>query len=115
MQSKALDKVKEAYEILVQWEADEAAGVAGTTDKPEAKSASEALFAARIILQEALRFPLRQCDVGTPEDQEKRFTKYCYDHRSYEIGCGGCPLNGEPCCELAWAQMPYAAEEGGAE
>ena len=55
MQSNALDKVKEAYEILLQREADEAAGVAGTTDKPEAKSASETLFAARMLLQEALR------------------------------------------------------------
>ena len=54
--------------------------------------------------------PRRNCDVGTPKEQLGRFNKFCYAHLSPEIGCGGCPLNGEPCCELAWAQTPY---EGG--
>ena len=62
----------------------------------------------------ALAKPPRNCDVGTAREQSARFDKFCYDHRSYEKGCGGCPfLTGEPCCELAWAQMSY--EEGGAK
>ena len=56
----------------------------------------------------------RNCDVGTAKEQAERFDEFCYNHRSREKGCGDCPLlEGGPCCELAWAQMPY--EEGGAE
>ncbi len=55
MESNVIANVREAYNVLLQWEADEAAGVAGTTNKPEAKSANEALFEARMLLQEALR------------------------------------------------------------
>lgn len=60
----------------------------------------------------ALAEPLRNCDVGTAEEQSARYAKFCYAHRSYEKGCGGCPLCGEPCCELAWAQMPYEEAKG---
>ncbi len=120
MQSKALDKVKEAYEILVQWEADEAAGVAGTTDKPEAKSASEPLFAARMLLQEALRMSQRQCDVGTEKEQADRHKAYCRKHYTPDAlggNCRKCPLKDLRgwSCQLAWAQTPYEAQEGAGE
>jgi hypothetical protein len=109
MEGNAMDKVKEAYEVLLQWEADDAAGVAGTTDKPEAKSASEALFAVRMLLQDALRMPLRNCEVGTVEEQVKRYDKFCdiHDCRS------DCPLFKADSCELSWAQMPYAEDRKG--
>ena len=63
----------------------------------------------------ALSTPLRNCDIGTVEEQAERFDEFCYNHRSREKGCGGCPILdcGVSCCELAWAQMPY--EEGGAK
>ena len=61
-------------------------------------------------IRAALSAPPRNCDVGTVAEQDERFDKYCYDHRSHEICCGKCPIFGEPCCELAWSQMPY--EEG---
>ena len=56
--------------------------------------------------------PLRNCDVGTAEEQSERYEKFCYAHRSREKGCGGCPLCDIVCCGFAWLQMPY--EEGGA-
>ena len=63
---------------------------------------------------EELEKSLRNCDVGTSKEQSLRFDEFCYNHRSREKGCGDCPLlEGGPCCELAWTQMPY--EEGGAE
>lgn len=65
------------------------------------------------VIEEALSAPPRNCDVGTVAEQNERFDKYCYDHRSHEICCGKCPIFGEPCCELAWSQMPY--EAGGEE
>lgn len=53
--------------------------------------------------------PRRNCDVGTEEEQNERFLKFCtsMDCQRY------CPLFKADSCELAWAQMPY--EEGGAE
>lgn len=65
----------------------------------------------RSEIKEALAEPIRNCDVGTPKEQSLRFDEFCYNHRSQEKGCGDCPLlDGGPCCELAWAHMPY--EEG---
>ena len=69
----------------------------------------------------ALFTPLRNCDVGTSDEQAERFENFCLKH----IGCAdetggrhciGCPLekaskNITQKCELYWAQMPY--EEGG--
>lgn len=62
----------------------------------------------------ALALPRRQCDVGTAEEQVKRFEKYCgectgsrCDHRLFED-------DDKEYCALEWGQMPYAAQEGGA-
>ena len=77
------------------------------------KLASEEISELKQIAESALSAPPRNCDVGTVAEQNERFDKYCYDHRSHEICCGKCPIFGEPCCELAWSQMPY--EEGGAK
>ena len=56
--------------------------------------------------------PIRQCDVGTPEEQSERMEKaVCSKHH----GCVRCPLRKAKYsdCSLGWAQTPYA-EEGGA-
>ena len=71
------------------------------------KFASEEILELKQIAEAALSAPPRNCDVGTVAEQNERFDKYCYDHRSHEICCGKCPIFGEPCCELAWSQMPY--------
>lgn len=60
----------------------------------------------------ALALPRRQCDVGTPEEQEKRFNRFCgarhLPRREVGIYCAyKCPVEGETSCELQWAQMPY--------
>lgn len=47
---------------------------------------------------------LRNCDVGTPEEQSKRFDNYCSGN------CGTCPCNAMPRCNMIWAQMPYEQE-----
>ena len=68
----------------------------------------------RDLARAALSAPARQCDVGTADEQSERFTKYC----KMFPRCRGCECCGKVLlgrCELAWAQMPYAAEEGGAE
>ena len=61
--------------------------------------------------------PVRNCDVGTVEEQERRFLEYCRKYREKQAGmCLACPLLGlirSGICGLAWAQMPYEAEQKG--
>lgn len=56
--------------------------------------------------------PRRQCDVGTAEEQDERFRDFC--PRFIGGTCTGCELVtcGLSECAIAWAQMPYEAEEG---
>lgn len=66
----------------------------------------------------ALSDPPRQCDVGTAEEQAERMRLYCNSHGEDESGCfrcDKCPFLTVERCELAWAQMPYEAQEGGAK
>ena len=73
----------------------------------------------------ALLLFLRNCDVGTVDEQYKRFKNFCRSHQFisadsedgfppiYICSNESCPLHtyyavhGEDHCELAWAQMPY--------
>ena len=62
--------------------------------------------------------PLRNCDVGTAEEQAERYGRYCDKFTSDGMHCETCPCCGKipfGKCEFAWAQMPYEAEEGGAK
>ena len=65
------------------------------------------------VISHALSSPPRNCDVGTVEEQTKRMRNNC---NKYKPSCKGCKyvtdLQKENCW-LAWAQMPYEAEEGG--
>lgn len=61
--------------------------------------------------------PLRNCDVGTADEQAERFYSFCKTHQSGIQGmCSSqCPC--QDCCDTChcltkWSQMPY--EEGGA-
>ena len=66
------------------------------------------------IAKEALAEPVRNCDVGTAEEQYARIRAFCKRHK-VGLRCVDCPVNGvlPKNCALIWAQMPY--EEGGAE
>ena len=66
-------------------------------------------------LSESLKKSLRNCDVGTSEEQAKRFNSFCKTHLSgiRSICSAQCPCVG--CrsmfhCLTKWSQMPY--EEG---
>ena len=66
----------------------------------------------------ALSAPPRNCDVGTSDEQAKRFHSFC---KKFQYGIQGmcstlCPC--KDCCDkchclVKWSQMPY--EEGGEE
>lgn len=69
------------------------------------------------IIEQALSAPPRNCDVGTAEDQAKRFDDFCNSHMyntNYK-NCGNCPLWSSGTigkyCELRWSQMSYESEE----
>ena len=67
------------------------------------------------IISRDLAIPLRNCDVGTAEEQAERMRLYCNSHGEDESGCfrcDKCPFLTVERCELAWAQMPYEAEGG---
>lgn len=60
----------------------------------------------------ALSKPPRNCDVGTAEEQAKRFDRFCA-MRGCRIGgdaTSKCPFDPDA-CEFAWAQMPYQKED----
>lgn len=69
---------------------------------------SEVSEAAKRVLEEyvipALSAPRRNCDVGSAEEQWKRYRRFCVGTR-----CCDCPVSGAQ-CELAWAQMTYEAD-----
>ena len=65
----------------------------------------------------ALAAPARNCDVGTAEEQYKRFMNMCNSKDVRQ--CAECSMRGftpgcsRDRCFANWAQMPY--EEGGAK
>ena len=69
-------------------------------------------------MAEVLKKSLRNCDVGTAEEQARRFSSFCERHKQGGIhgACSSqCPLiicSSRGYCMAKWAQMPY--EEGGA-
>jgi aldehyde:ferredoxin oxidoreductase len=67
------------------------------------------------IISRDLAIPLRNCDIGTAEEQSNRMRQFCAKRKINGIvNCGYCPIKHQyqRDCTLAWAQMPYA-EEGG--
>ena len=66
------------------------------------------------MIEEAIATPLRNCDVGTADEQAQRYDKFCE-----VMDCVKCPVhalwhhyfeickNRKVSCGLIWAQMPY--------
>ena len=66
----------------------------------------------------ALAAPPRNCDVGTADEQEDRFERFCDAHKyvgddGANICSQDCPCYNNLDCGVRWAQMPY--EKGGAK
>lgn len=59
----------------------------------------------------ALSEPLRNCDVGSLDEQIDRFNAFCENHTCSSY-LGRCPLVDSRSCRLAWAQMPYEEVKG---
>lgn len=66
----------------------------------------------RSEIKSALDVPVRNCDIGTPEEQSERMAKFCSEQYEKSDGimlCSGCRFHGLEGldCQFAWAQMPY--------
>ena len=60
----------------------------------------------------ALATTPRNCDVGTDEEQSRRYEELCDRHTcGSRCSLTGCPMYEHDCSPLAWGQMPYT--EGG--
>lgn len=69
------------------------------------------------IISRDLAIPLRNCDVGTAEEQESRYERFCDSHKWVDDegvnACSSdCPLYNALDCALHWAQMPYKEQKG---
>ena len=66
------------------------------------------VVANRQMIRAALAAPPRNCDVGTAEEQVKRFMRYCNSRvcNRRDCACGYEELFRHKCA-LKWAQMPY--------
>ena len=70
------------------------------------------------MISRTLSLPLKNCDVGTADEQAQRYDKFCEG-----MDCVKCPVhalwhhyfeickNRKVSCGLIWAQMPYEGEE----
>lgn len=99
-------------------------GIADICDgKVECKSTSEERLLIYNLAKSALTAPQRNCDVGTAEEQHRRFIDYCNTcdcpmgciHRKEFIGMLDTRCASMLKCYIRWAQMPYESEEGGAK
>lgn len=59
---------------------------------------------------DALKEPLRNCDVGTAEEQAERFGEFCAEHINSSRACFGCPLFSSITCCIGWEHLPYESE-----
>ena len=66
------------------------------------------------FIKAALAEPIRNCEVGTAQEQTARFAEFCKSHIHSDLPrCAGCPLEDIPGgtgCAQAWGQMPYESE-----
>ena len=70
----------------------------------------EVIRNAKSVLAE----PIRNCEVGTAEEQFERWKEFC---DKYDKNCTGCPCDGHICtlayCFSKWSQMPYEKDRKG--
>lgn len=67
------------------------------------------------VVKAALSEPPRQCDMGTADEQARRYRLFCENHSGWDgqkrFGCLNCPFIDVDECEFAWAQTPYSEKE----
>lgn len=77
------------------------------------KSVANEISEIEQVAKAALAEPIRNCDVGTAEEQSRRFCAFCRPRTEPCDGCACLEGSRKGRCEFAWGQMP--CEEGGAK
>lgn len=101
--NKLREALKVAKRTLCRWQA----------DLPS--SAWVEVETALRKIESALAEPLKNCEVGTVEDQAERFDAFVRDRRGDKKCTGKCPAHngvdfGVVDCVIQWSQMPYESE-----
>lgn len=94
-QMKMREALELALDALISW-------LNGTIDRATNRETIKAIRAA-------LAAPPRNCDVGTPEEQYRRWVHFC-EQRLHR--CDNCPCNRPEGCTFTFENMPYDAQEG---
>ena len=85
-----------------------------TGESEDRKTVDEWALRLCDIVSATLAAPPRNCDVGTAEEQSRRYEELCDRHTcGSRCSASGCPMYDYDCSPFAWGQMPY--EEGGAK
>lgn len=105
--------MREALNQLRDWALLDINENAIRSDEPNYKKLVDGIVE---ITNAALAAPARNCDVGTADEQTKRFLCVCRDTQHFD-DVRECPLfvgtNCNPLdCLARWAQMPFAPAEG---
>ena len=69
------------------------------------------LLSVKQVLEKVLAVPLRECDIGTAEEQYRRHDEFCDATRN---GMSGYHCEDAPRCVFCfskWAQRPYSSDE----
>ena len=83
-----------------------------TGESEDRKTVDEWALRLCDIVSATLAAPPRNCDVGTDEEQSRRYEELCDRHTcGSRCSASGCPMYEYDCSPFAWGQMPY--EEGG--
>lgn len=105
---ETINKLREALKLCVDEMCDRCRELAAARGNPlPCLSGCEPVRKAKLALVK----PLRNCDVGTAEEQEKRFDAFCRGIN----GCRDCIIHirgQNDYCHSAWSQMPYEGEGG---
>jgi hypothetical protein len=96
-------------------------GLAFFTSYRYTEAENDEIEAAFDEAKSALSAPARNCDVGTADEQMRRFDEFCMSHKTFTPEriiegktCTACPCMGAHRCQVAWGQMLFApAKENG--
>jgi hypothetical protein len=95
MSSKARDALSEIIDLIDKWRTD------GVMEHWQYSQLFD-------VADNALAEPLKNCEVGTVEEQKQRFDAFCS-----RGNCDNCPFEEEGVwsnCAIRWSQMPYESE-----
>ena len=111
LQGALSDLLDSLYDMGID---EDTVAIAAESRKNRESLHSDVLLQRIVAAKAALAMPMRNCEVGTAEEQYIRYKRnFCPKH--CHEPCRVCPAGIGLDCRFTWAQMPYEAEDGGAK